>query len=322
MYTCPTLLTCQSRNTQHPYTLTRAASSFPGPWHASLPTLPTQVEAGWNCQVLWAVQQTAAGTCGLRRNSWCCYATRAAPARKCRPGYQVLRYRGSPSGSRTWFLGQRAKGKMNPAGSLGWGPCRCYPAPVPMWPQNHPSASLWPQSCGSASWSWELSMCCCCAQLARCSPGVRAGEDRLVVTWRSSRRGSLGWTCSWLGTPLIRHGQLGHGTLEAELEPRLLEALQGLRMAKVAAGGWHSVCLSGEWLGAAPNKLEGLAPPSSCSVFVGGLAQASFHAQSSSVIPESSVFPDLACYSTTLLHLHSSGYCLSLLLSSSLPPSI
>uniref|UniRef100_A0A8C6MXG7 RCC1 domain containing 1 n=1 Tax=Mus spicilegus TaxID=10103 RepID=A0A8C6MXG7_MUSSI len=41
-----------------------------------------------------------------------------------------------------------------------------------------------------------------------------------------------------------RHGQLGHGTLEAELEPRLLEALQGLRMAKVAAGGWHSVCLS------------------------------------------------------------------------------
>ncbi|XP_055412820.1 RCC1 domain-containing protein 1 isoform X3 [Bubalus kerabau] len=41
-----------------------------------------------------------------------------------------------------------------------------------------------------------------------------------------------------------RHGQLGHGTLEAEPEPRLLEALQGLRMAEVAAGGWHSVCLS------------------------------------------------------------------------------
>ncbi|KAJ1069557.1 hypothetical protein K5549_006141 [Capra hircus] len=41
-----------------------------------------------------------------------------------------------------------------------------------------------------------------------------------------------------------RHGQLGHGTLEPEPEPRLLEALQGLRMAEVAAGGWHSVCLS------------------------------------------------------------------------------
>lgn len=43
---------------------------------------------------------------------------------------------------------------------------------------------------------------------------------------------------------MLRHGQLGHGTLEAEPEPRLLEALQGLRMAEVAAGGWHSVCLS------------------------------------------------------------------------------
>uniref|UniRef100_A0AAA9SAE5 RCC1 domain containing 1 n=1 Tax=Bos taurus TaxID=9913 RepID=A0AAA9SAE5_BOVIN len=45
-----------------------------------------------------------------------------------------------------------------------------------------------------------------------------------------------------------RHGQLGHGTLEAEPEPRLLEALQGLRMAEVAAGGWHSVCLSASGL--------------------------------------------------------------------------
>ncbi|XP_003516219.3 RCC1 domain-containing protein 1 isoform X2, partial [Cricetulus griseus] len=52
-----------------------------------------------------------------------------------------------------------------------------------------------------------------------------------------------GQVFSWGGG---RHGQLGHGTLEAELEPRLLEALQGLRMAEVAAGGWHSVCVSGE----------------------------------------------------------------------------
>lgn len=41
-----------------------------------------------------------------------------------------------------------------------------------------------------------------------------------------------------------RHGQLGHGTLEPAPEPRPLEALQGLRMAAVAAGGWHSVCVS------------------------------------------------------------------------------
>ncbi|KAL1774216.1 RCC1 domain-containing protein 1 isoform X1 [Sigmodon hispidus] len=50
-----------------------------------------------------------------------------------------------------------------------------------------------------------------------------------------------GQVFSWGGG---RHGQLGHGTLEAELEPRLLEALQGLPMAQVAAGGWHSVCVS------------------------------------------------------------------------------
>uniref|UniRef100_G3SBF9 RCC1 domain-containing protein 1 n=1 Tax=Gorilla gorilla gorilla TaxID=9595 RepID=G3SBF9_GORGO len=52
---------------------------------------------------------------------------------------------------------------------------------------------------------------------------------------------AAGQVFSWGGG---RHGQLGHGTLEAELEPRLLEALQGLVMAEVAAGGWHSVCVS------------------------------------------------------------------------------
>ncbi|XP_054569422.1 RCC1 domain-containing protein 1, partial [Eptesicus fuscus] len=50
-----------------------------------------------------------------------------------------------------------------------------------------------------------------------------------------------GQVYSWGGG---RHGQLGHGTLEAELAPRLLEALQGLRVALVAAGGWHSLCVS------------------------------------------------------------------------------
>nr|XP_020033003.1 RCC1 domain-containing protein 1 isoform X3 [Castor canadensis] len=50
---------------------------------------------------------------------------------------------------------------------------------------------------------------------------------------------------AWVGeSEAGRHGQLGHGTLEAELEPRPLEALQGLPMAEVAAGGWHSVCVS------------------------------------------------------------------------------
>ncbi|XP_051484806.1 RCC1 domain-containing protein 1 isoform X2 [Apus apus] len=41
-----------------------------------------------------------------------------------------------------------------------------------------------------------------------------------------------------------RHGQLGHGTLESAQQPRLVEALAGLRMAAVAAGGWHSASVS------------------------------------------------------------------------------
>ncbi|XP_034144249.1 RCC1 domain-containing protein 1 [Esox lucius] len=40
------------------------------------------------------------------------------------------------------------------------------------------------------------------------------------------------------------HGQLGHGDLSPEEEPRALEALMGLQMSSVAAGGWHSVCIS------------------------------------------------------------------------------
>ncbi|XP_057889229.1 RCC1 domain-containing protein 1 isoform X3 [Melospiza georgiana] len=41
-----------------------------------------------------------------------------------------------------------------------------------------------------------------------------------------------------------RHGQLGHGQLEAELQPRLVEALAGVPMRAVAAGGWHSASVS------------------------------------------------------------------------------
>ncbi|XP_048185970.1 RCC1 domain-containing protein 1 isoform X2 [Perognathus longimembris pacificus] len=52
---------------------------------------------------------------------------------------------------------------------------------------------------------------------------------------------AAGQVFSWGGG---RHGQLGHGTLEAELQPRRLEALHGLLMVEVAAGGWHSACLS------------------------------------------------------------------------------
>ncbi|KAG5839701.1 RCC1 domain-containing protein 1-like isoform X1 [Anguilla anguilla] len=42
------------------------------------------------------------------------------------------------------------------------------------------------------------------------------------------------------------HGQLGHGELGREVEPRVVEGLWGMTMKGVAAGGWHSVCISGE----------------------------------------------------------------------------
>uniref|UniRef100_A0A3B3BXZ2 RCC1 domain containing 1 n=1 Tax=Oryzias melastigma TaxID=30732 RepID=A0A3B3BXZ2_ORYME len=40
------------------------------------------------------------------------------------------------------------------------------------------------------------------------------------------------------------HGQLGHGALLSEEEPRTVEALWGMKMSSVSAGGWHSVCIS------------------------------------------------------------------------------
>ncbi|KAM6257019.1 RCC1 domain-containing protein 1 [Porphyrio hochstetteri] len=53
--------------------------------------------------------------------------------------------------------------------------------------------------------------------------------------------GSAGETYAWGGG---RHGQLGHGTLESALQPRLVEALAGVPMRALAAGGWHSASVS------------------------------------------------------------------------------
>jgi len=39
-------------------------------------------------------------------------------------------------------------------------------------------------------------------------------------------------------------GQLGHGGLESEQSLRVIEALEGVRMIAVSAGGWHSMALS------------------------------------------------------------------------------
>ncbi|XP_069758562.1 RCC1 domain-containing protein 1-like isoform X5 [Narcine bancroftii] len=41
-----------------------------------------------------------------------------------------------------------------------------------------------------------------------------------------------------------RHGQLGHGSVKDQAQPRIVEALHGLAMTELAAGTWHSACTS------------------------------------------------------------------------------
>ena len=41
-------------------------------------------------------------------------------------------------------------------------------------------------------------------------------------------------------------GQLGHGNAESSHEPKIIEALLGIRIVKIAAGGWHSIAISDE----------------------------------------------------------------------------
>ncbi|XP_067829570.1 RCC1 domain-containing protein 1 isoform X2 [Heptranchias perlo] len=53
---------------------------------------------------------------------------------------------------------------------------------------------------------------------------------------------SFDWTVYSWGSG--RHGQLGHGSVDNETEPRIVEALHGLAMAEVAVGAWHSVSAS------------------------------------------------------------------------------
>ncbi|XP_051898486.1 RCC1 domain-containing protein 1-like [Pristis pectinata] len=63
---------------------------------------------------------------------------------------------------------------------------------------------------------------------------VLGSEHALLLTFD--------WTVYSWGSG--RHGQLGHGSVEDEVEPRIVEALHGLAMAELAAGAWHSVCAS------------------------------------------------------------------------------
>lgn len=96
--------------------------------------------------------------------------------------------------------------------------------------------------------------------------------------WRQHRRGLVRTVGSRWGRELragaaggvlsvsmcsCRHGQLGHGTLESEAQPRLVEALAGVPMVAVAAGGWHSATVSGEGLRPAGPRGSVLVPLSS-----------------------------------------------------------
>ena len=43
-----------------------------------------------------------------------------------------------------------------------------------------------------------------------------------------------------------RRGQLGHCDLEDCDEPKLVEALAGLKVKQISAGGWHSAVITSE----------------------------------------------------------------------------
>lgn len=41
-----------------------------------------------------------------------------------------------------------------------------------------------------------------------------------------------------------RRGQLGHNELENCDDPKLIEALAGLKIVQISAGGWHSAAVT------------------------------------------------------------------------------
>jgi alpha-tubulin suppressor-like RCC1 family protein len=41
-------------------------------------------------------------------------------------------------------------------------------------------------------------------------------------------------------------GQLGHGDLEDCDEPKLVEAIAGLKVVQISAGGWHNAVITNQ----------------------------------------------------------------------------
>uniref|UniRef100_A0A8B9UZZ8 4Fe-4S ferredoxin-type domain-containing protein n=1 Tax=Anas zonorhyncha TaxID=75864 RepID=A0A8B9UZZ8_9AVES len=99
-----------------------------------------------------------------------------------------------------------------------------------------PRCQLWPWRCRTAGGRQEAGGCWGCGRCPSVCP--RASPHR--------------------------HGQLGHGGLESEQQPRLVEALAGVPMRAVAAGGWHSASISGEGLGAGGGGAGSAGPAAPC----------------------------------------------------------
>lgn len=83
--------------------------------------------------------------------------------------------------------------------------------------------------------------------LAYCVPNVLPEKEEIKDVACGKEHGLLltatGSVLAWGGGS---RGQLGHGDLESSDVPSEVEALSGLRVVKIAAGGWHSAALTDE----------------------------------------------------------------------------
>lgn len=73
-----------------------------------------------------------------------------------------------------------------------------------------------------------------------CAESIRqlsAGNDHILILTVNGKVYSMG-----TGS----RGELGHGTMECEQQPKLVESLTPLTIIQVACGGWHSVALTND----------------------------------------------------------------------------
>uniref|UniRef100_A0A8B9MTZ3 RCC1 domain containing 1 n=1 Tax=Accipiter nisus TaxID=211598 RepID=A0A8B9MTZ3_9AVES len=192
----------------------------PGPGPRRLESGPEGIRRVWPAWS-YVVVETGAGlevrSAGLRRRlppGW----TEALPSET----HLVLR---GPAVARAWPRAAALRGELREAAA--WS--RALP---PLGPRRPPPLPLLPGGFATPRPPF----------FAALPGGVRArrlalGQEHVLVL------GAAGEAYAWGGG---RHGQLGHGTLESELQPRLVEALAGVPMQVVAAGGWHSASVSGE----------------------------------------------------------------------------